>query len=201
MSQLGAPTRWFVLCVLLLNASVGNADGGADTEPAISPQDTVSPQDMVAQLVDTPVSRLEWGMLKIQRYLEEGFAIDPETLAPYSPRFYVNVEFEATAPRLVIEIGRTFPSLARDEAPELCRDYVNRVRILFNIDRVGRPIGKPWSTLAADFFLPPNTQVDAARADAIDALVTVEGLVASPISGVYAVCGAGLRDAKVRTLD
>lgn len=186
-------------------ADTASTDAGAGASDApFGPDEAaagVTVRTIVDQLANTPVSRLEWGMLQIQRYLDEEFAIDPETLAPYDPRFYINVEFNAASPRLVIEVGRTFPSLNREQAPTLCRDYVNRVRILFNVDRVGRPIGKPYSTLARDFFLSPESEVDPATADAIDAMIYVEGLVASPITGVYSVCGAGLRDPQVRALD
>lgn len=176
-------------------------------EPVVSeggtPDDTAprSLHALVETLAQSPVSRLEWAMLRIERYLEQEFEIDPETLAPFDPRFYINLEFNREAPRLIIEIGRTFPSLARDRAAPLCRDYVNWVRVQLNVDRVGRPIGKPYSNLAQNFFASPETQVTPDFANAIDQLVFIEGLVASPISGVFAVCGAGLRDARVRPLN
>ena len=174
---------------------------GSDDDPAALDTAPRSLHALVEMLAQTPVSRLEWAMLRIERYLEQEFEIDPETLAPFDPRFYVNLEFNREAPRLIIEIGRTFPSLGQDRAAPLCRDYVNWVRVQFNVDRVGRPIGKPYSNLAQEFFVSPETEVTPEFADAIDQLVFIEGLVASPISGVYAVCGAGLRDARVRSLN
>lgn len=208
-------TRARAACCLALLAAVdlasiapraGAATEGADSaraaDAAAPAADAMSAAKAAAELSTMPVSRLEWGMLRLERYLDEQFALDPTTLAPYEPPFFINLKYDADTPRLVIEIGRTFSELDADRAAPLCREYVNRVRILFNVDKVGRPIAAPHSALARDYFLPLSApEVDARFAHAIDRLVYVQGLVASPLSGAYAVCGAGIRDAEVRFLD
>lgn len=178
--------------------------------PAIAPGTTpdgdgathlISRDKTATMLSENPVSRLEWGMLKLERMLTAQFETDPETLAPFEPPFFINLKFDRERTRLVIEIGRTFGELAADRAAPLCREYVNRVRIQFNIDRVGNPLAGAHSNLAAEFFQPLTAgPPDPAFAQAIDRFVYVQGLVASPLTGAYAVCGAGIRDGEVHEL-
>ena len=164
--------------------------------------DAMSRDETVRMLSEAPVSRLEWGILKLERMLNAQFETDPETLAPFDPPFFINMKFDRERSRLIIEIGRTFGQLAADRAAPLCREYVNRVRIQFNIDRVGNPLVGAHSSLAAEYFQPLTAgPPDPAFAHAVDRFVYVQGLVASPLTGAYAVCGAGIRDTEVRNLD
>lgn len=154
----------------------------------------------IDQLANTSVSRLEWGLEKFKRALIDTFAIDPLTLETSSPPFFINVFYENDDGRILVEIGRTFPSLNEGRADELCREYIGRVRGLVSVDRSGRPSVKDASSLAIDFFHPAKSDAEPelAFAQALDATVMLRALVASPINGVFAICTASLTGSPVR---
>ena len=132
------------------------------TETSEQDSPATPPPNVLRQLDLESVSRLEWGILKLERYLEKMYAIDPTTLEPFMPPFYTNVELEIDAETIVIEVGRTFQTIDSTTMKSLCRDYVNQVRGFFEVDRIGKPIGKPYSSLTEDFFSSPTeTKVNA----------------------------------------
>jgi len=157
----------------------------------------------IDRLAAGTVSRLEWGIEKLNRALVETFAIDPLTLEPSSPPYFVNVSFEREEGRILVEIGRTFASVKEDRAKELCSEYIARVRGMLSVGQVGRPSIGSSSSLAADFF-HPMIAVDApdiAFAQALDRAVVLRALVASPVNGVFSICTAQLTHSPVRQIE
>jgi hypothetical protein len=159
--------------------------------------------DVVQQLARSHVSRLEWGIEKLKDGLGANFANDPLTLEPSEPRFFINVGYDAARVNIVIEIGRTFPSIEAVRARTACGEYIGRVRAFLSVDKLGQPSVGAASALAAEFFHPlgaatPPT-VEFARA--LDAIVALRAIVASPTNGVYAICTAGLTGTPVRHVD
>jgi hypothetical protein len=80
---------------------------------------------------------------------------------------------------------------------------IGRVRAFLSVDKLGQPSVGAASALAAEFFHPlgaatPPT-VEFARA--LDAIVALRAIVASPTNGVYAICTAGLTGTPVRHVD
>jgi hypothetical protein len=161
------------------------------------------PAAAIAQLAQGSVSRLEWGLDKLERALTETFAIDPRTLAPSSPPFFINVTYARDEGHILVEIGRSFESLGKGQADELCGDYLARVRGFLSVDRTGRPSIKQTSSLTADFFHPPTAAAppDPGFAKALDRAVMLRGLVASPINGVFAICSASLTHSPIRYVE
>jgi len=162
-----------------------------------------APASALEQLAGSSVSRLEWGIDKLRRALVETFAIDPLSLEPSSPPFFVNVGYDKSAAKIRIEIGQTYPSLDDSRARTECETYIERVRGFLSVDKVGRPAIGNSSALAAEYFHPLGAAEPPAEAFArdLDHAVTLRGLVASPLNGVYAICTAGLVDTPIRHLE
>ncbi|MGR9093349.1 MAG: hypothetical protein ACU85U_22485 [Gammaproteobacteria bacterium] len=160
-----------------------------------------NPDAAIDRLAGEPVTRLEWGLDRLRRALLEIFAIDPLTLEPSTPPYFINADFEAGY--ISIEIGRTLPSVAKDEARSLCTEYITRVRGFLSVGKTGVPVVNGVSDLAAEYFHPllATTPPDPAFARALDSSVRVRALVAAPLSGVYAICTAKLTDSPIRHID
>ena len=161
------------------------------------------PMDILRELRETPISRFEWGLEKFRQGLVEHFRIDPLSLEPSMPPFFVNVIFSEENAEILVEIGRTFGSSEETRARQFCEDYLIRVRSHLAIDRIGNPVSKGVSTLAADYFQSPHLSVEQNLevAKALDSIVVLRGLVVAPASGIYAVCGAKLVDMPIRHLE
>ena len=162
----------------------------------------LEPLEALAGLREAPVSRFEWGLEKYRQGLVEHFRIDPITLQPSVPPFFINVIFNEEKAEILVEIGRTFGSTQETRARELCEEYLIRARSMLAVDRFGKPVTKGVSTLAADYFQPSNSGAgqDLDVAQALDELVVLRGLVVAPASGIYAVCGAKLTGTPIRHL-
>ena len=162
-----------------------------------------TPDTAIDRLAGESVSRLEWGLDRVRRALLEIFALDPLTLEPSSPPYFINANFDAGERYILIEIGRTLPSVAKDEARSLCAEYITRVRGFFSVGKTGTPAVNGVSDLAAEYFHPllATTPPDPAFARALDSKVRLRALVAAPMSGVYAVCTAKLTDSPIRHVD
>ena len=158
--------------------------------------------DALSDLRKTPITRFEWGLEKYRQGLIEHFRIDPISLQPSVPPFFINVIFNEEKAEILVEIGRTFGSTQETRARELCEEYLIRARSMLAVDRLGKPVTKGVSTLAADYFQSPHSgkeqDLDVARA--LDKLVVLRGLVVAPASGIYAVCGAKLTGTPIRHL-
>ena len=155
------------------------------------------------ELQQTPISRFEWGLERFRNALVEHFRIDPITLEPSIPPFFINVIFSAQENEILVEVGRTFGSSEETRARQFCEDYLVRVRSMLAVDRIGNPVTKGVSTLAADYFVSGLSadQDDKELAKAIDDIVVLRGLVVAPASGIYAVCGAKLIGTPIRHLE
>lgn len=156
----------------------------------------------IEQLAHETVSRLEWGMQYFKRALIETFSINPQTLESSAPPFFINVSYVREDRQIVVEIGRTFASVSADRAAALCIEYVERVRSMLSVDPVGRPAIGEASSLAADFFHPLTAPQGPAIefAQALDRRITLRALVASPVNGVFSICGASLTHSPIRHL-
>lgn len=161
------------------------------------------PESAIDRLAGEPVSRLEWGLDRLRRSLLEIFALDPLTLEPSSPPFFINADFDANERYILIEVGRTLPSAGKDEARGLCATYLTRVRGFLSVDKTGTPAVNGVSDLAATYFhpSPATSPPDPAFARALDSTVRLRALVAAPMSGVYAICTAKLTDSPIRHID
>ena len=166
-----------------------------------APVGALEPMEALSELRETPVSRFEWGLEKYRQALKEHFRIDPLSLKPSVPPFFINVVFSEEKAEILVEIGRTFGSTEETRAREFCEDYLIRARSMLAVDRLGKPVSKGVSTLAADYFQGEETgPADLEIAKALDELVVLRGLVVAPASGIYAVCGARLVDMPIRHL-
>lgn len=159
--------------------------------------------EALSTLASAPVSRLEWGIDKLRRALEQHFSIDPLTLAPSNPRYFVNVDYKSERGVILIELGRTLASLKEADAKPMCAEMIARIRSFLSVDKLGQPSIKNSSALALDYFHPLDASEPPsdAFAAALDASVQLRGLVASPINGVYSICGAGLTHSPVRHVE
>ena len=166
--------RSFALALVLSTPSVAAGDTPADAA--------------VEALAGESVSRLEWGLDRLRRALLEIFAIDPLTLEPSVPPYFINANVAADERRILIEIGRTLPSVGNAQARELCAEYITRVRGFLSVDKTG---------------ILPLVEVDHAEvfARALDDAVRLRALVAAPMSGVYAVCTAKLTDSPIHHIE
>ena len=162
----------------------------------------VDPARSLEELHQTPISRFEWGLERYRNALIEHFRIDPITLEPSVPPFFINVIFSAQKNEILVEIGRTFGSSEETRAQQFCEDYLIRARSMLAIDRLGKPVSKGVSTLAADYFMSnlASDVLDLELAKELDSIVVLRGLVVAPASGIYAVCGANLTDMPIRHL-
>lgn len=183
---------WSLLGLLVLLSS------GSNMAAAQSPSD-----DAIGWLAQQTVSRLEWGIEKLRRALMETLSIDPLTLQPSSPPFFVNVSYQSNDKRILIEIGRTFASVGNDRAKELCTEYIARVRGLLSVDPLGRPSVGGASSLAEDYFQPidPARIANGGLAEDLDRSVFLRVLVASPLNGVFSICTASLIGSPVRHVE
>ena len=168
-----------------------------------TPVCALEPLAALSELRATPISRFEWGLEKYRQALIEHFRIDPISLQASVPPFFINVIFSEEKAEILVEIGRTFGASQETRARKLCEDYLVRARSMLAVDRLGKPVTKGVSTLAADYFLASHT--DAGQnleiAKALDALIVLRGLVVAPASGIYAVCGAKLIGMPIRHLE
>jgi hypothetical protein len=181
--------RRFALALVFSTASA------AANEPA--------PDSAVAALGHEPVSRLEWGLDRLRRDLLEIFAVDPLTLEPSVPPYFINANFVADDALILIEVGRTLPAVAADEARRLCTEYITRVRGFLSVDKIGNPAVNGISDLAAEYFHPAfaTAKPEPAFARALDGAVRLRALVAAPMSGVYAICTAKLTGSPIHHLE
>jgi len=170
--------------------------------PWVAADDTAS-DAAVAALAGEPVSRLEWGLDRLRRALLEIFAIDPLTLEPSVPPYFINANVAADGRRILIEIGRTLPSVGSAQARELCAQYIMRVRGFLSVDKTGTPAVNGISDLAAEYFHPQFRAAppDPDFARALDGAVRLRALVAAPMNGVYAVCTAKLTDSPIHHIE
>ena len=170
---------------------------------SLPPAGATEPLAALNELRETPVSRFEWGLEKYRQALKEHFRIDPLTLKPSIPPFFINVVFSEEKAEILVEIGRTFGSTEETRAREFCEDYLVRARSMLAVDRLGTPVSKGVSTLAADYFQGEQTDgtTDVKTAKALDELVVLRGLVVAPASGIYSVCGAKLTGMPIRHLE
>ncbi len=184
-----AALRLFTLTLVLATA------GAVANEPAADPA--------VESLAREPVSRLEWGLDRLRRDLLEIFAVDPLTLEPSVPPYFINANFVADDRLILIEVGRTLPSVADDEARGLCTEYITRLRGFFSVDPLGNPAVNGVSDLTEEYFHPAfaTTKPDRAFARALDGAVRLRALVAAPMSGVYAICTAKLTHSPIHHID
>lgn len=176
-------------------ALVLSATRVAAVEPTLDPA--------IDRLAGESVTRLEWGLDRLRRSLLEIFALDPLTLEPSSPPYFINTDYAAGKRYILIEIGRTLPAVGKDEARSLCTEYITRVRGFLSVDKTGRPAVNGVSDLAAEYFHPLLATVppDPAFARALDSTVRLRALVAAPMSGVYSICTAQLTDSPIRHVD
>lgn len=181
--------RFFALA-LVLSAACATAN-----EP--------SPDAAVEALGREPVSRLEWGLDRLRRDLLEIFAVDPLTLEPSKPPYFINANFVADDALILIEVGRTLPSVGADEARSMCTEYITRVRGFLSVDKTGNPAVNGVSDLAGEYFHPAfaAAKPERAFARALDGAVRLRALVAAPMSGVYAVCTAKLTDSPIHHIE
>ena len=158
---------------------------------------------VIDRLAASPVSRLDWGMERLHRALIAHFERDPVTLEPSAPPYFINAGFEQDDGVILIEIGRTLPTIARADAKRECEDYIARVRSFLSVTRLGNPSVGSTSALMAEYFHPSHAPDEPAAADAtaLDALVRVRALVASPLNGVYSICTANLTNSPVRHIE
>ena len=164
--------------------------------------DATGPLEILAPLRDTPVSRFEWGLEKYRQGLIEHFRLDPISLHPAVPPFFINVIFSEEKAEILVEIGRTFGTVEETRAREFCEEYLVRARSMLAVDRLGKPVSKGVSSLTMDYFqlAPADAGQSANIAQALDELVVLRGLVVAPASGIYAVCGAKLTNMPIRHL-
>jgi hypothetical protein len=181
--------RRFALALVLSTPWVAAGDTPADAA--------------VEALAGESVSRLEWGLDRLRRALLEIFAIDPLTLEPSVPPYFINANVAADERRILIEIGRTLPSVGNAQARELCAEYITRVRGFLSVDKTGTPAVNGVSDLAAEYFHPQFRAAppDPDFARALDGAVRLRALVAAPMSGVYAVCTAKLTDSPIHHIE
>jgi len=160
-------------------------------------------ESVIAQLSADPVSRLEWGLDRLRRALLENFALDPLTLEPSSPPYFINAGYDAATGTILIEIGRTLASIAAHDAKNLCSEYINRVRGFLSVGKAGVPAVNGISDLAAEYFHPTHAAEppDRALARALDEGVRLRALVAAPMSGVYSICTARLTNSPIRHVE
>ncbi|MEM7467140.1 MAG: hypothetical protein AAF387_09670 [Pseudomonadota bacterium] len=124
-------------------------------------------------------------------------------MQPSKPLFFINVIFSEKEAEILVEIGRTFGSSEESRAKKFCEDYLVRARSMLAVDRLGKPVSKGVSTLAADYFFNSTNgeTVDLDVAKALDDLVVLRGLVVAPANGIYAVCDASLTNMPIKHLD
>ena len=170
---------------------------------ALAQSASSSPLDTLKQLRETPISRFEWGIERFRAALIENFRVDPISLEPSVPPFFINVNVNEKKAEILVEIGRTFGSTKETSARKFCENYLIQARSMLAVDRLGKAVVKGVSSLAADFFHPSNDAdgppVEVAKA--LDQLVKLRGLVVAPASGIYAVCGAKLTGMPIRHLE
>jgi hypothetical protein len=157
----------------------------------------------IERLARDPVTRLEWGLDRLRRSLLEIFAIDPLTLEPVSPPYFINAGYRPSDGYILVEIGRTLPSIGTNEAKTLCAEYIARVRGFLSVGKGGRPAVNGISDLAAEYFHPIEDEdsPDPDFAHALDQSVRLRALVAAPMSGVYSICTANLTDSPIRHIE
>lgn len=162
-----------------------------------------APDSAIESLSREPVSRLEWGLDRLRRDLLEIFALDPLTLEPSVPPYFINANFVADDRVILIEVGRTLSSVAAEDARELCTEYITRVRGFLSVDKLGNPAVNGVSDLAEEYFHPAfaTAKPERAFARALDGAVRLRALVAAPMSGVYAICTAKLTDSPIHHID
>lgn len=162
-----------------------------------------TPDSAIESLSREPVSRLEWGLDRLRRDLLEIFALDPLTLAASIPPYFINANFIAAERLILIEVGRTLPSVAAEEARGLCEEYITRVRGFLSVDKLGNPAVNGVSDLAEEYFqsVVATTKPEREFARALDGTVRLRALVAAPMSGVYAICTARLTDSPIHHID
>lgn len=170
---------------------------------AIAQSSLDSPLETLKQLRETPISRFEWGLERYRVALIEHFRVDPLSLEPSVPPFFINVVFDEEKAEILVEIGRTFGSVQENRARQFCENYLIQARSMLAVDRLGNPVVKDTSSLAADFFQASSAGEDPpiSIAKALDQLVMLRALVVAPASGIYSVCGAKLIGMPIKHLE
>ena len=72
----------------------------------------------IEQLSGATVSRLEWGLEKLEQSPDQHFSIDPLSLEPSSPPHFVNVSWDPDDQQISIGMGRTFPAINDEQATQ-----------------------------------------------------------------------------------
>jgi hypothetical protein len=154
------------------------------------------------ELKGQPVSQLDWGIYRLEAHLNAALQRDLINGEPITPPPQVSVRFSSEERQLTIEVGRTLLQAATGEIRDQCRGYVEQVRHLLELDKLGRPFDpkKGDNSALADKFFTSRYGGDEMSAEAkreLDQATAVQVLITVPVTGDYAVCRAGLRDEQI----
>jgi hypothetical protein len=160
-------------------------------------------EHVIAHLGSSNVSLLDWGLYRLEAHLNESLSRDLINGEPVVPPPQVTVRFDEQQNLITIEVGRTLMQTGNEEINSECRGYVEGVRHLLGLDKLGRPFdrdGGDVSNLADKFFASRYSTNDLSTESKrqLDESTFVQVLITVPITGQYAVCKAGLRDQQIQ---
>lgn len=159
---------------------------------------------MIAYLGNNKVSLLDWGLYRLEGHLNESLSRDLINGEPVVPAPQVNVQFEPQQSLITIEVGRTLLQSGDQDIKAQCRSYVEGVRHLLGLDKLGRPFDRDSggvSKLADKFFASRSGSISDMTTESkrqLDDSTRVQVLITVPITGEYAVCKAGLREEQIQ---
>ncbi len=154
-------------------------------------------ESVLKTLGNTPVSMLDWGIFQMKLFLDQEINLEFETWEAMVPPFRVDVMYQPKYDRIKIEVGRSMERLERDKIKATCASYIQKVRVILGLDKLGHPYGwptNPASGIATQFFQSAYASEPAAAETAarIDSALYIQALIAVPSSGGHAVCRADL---------
>jgi hypothetical protein len=154
-------------------------------------------ESVLKTLGNTPVSMLDWGIFQMKLFLDQEINLEFETWEAMVPPFRVDVMYQPKYDRIKIEVGRSMDRLENDKIKPTCASYIQKVRMVLGLDRMGHPYGWPTngsSGIATQFFQSAyaSEPADSATAARIDSALYIQALIAVPASGGHSVCRADL---------
>jgi hypothetical protein len=160
-------------------------------------QTTQGDESVLSTLGTTPVSMLDWGIFHMKIHLDQEINLEFDTWEAMVPPFRVDVAYQAKYDRIKIEVARSMDRLERDRIKQTCASYIQKVRLLLGLDKMGHPYGWPAnnsSGIATQFFQSAYAKQPASPefAAQIDKSLYIQALIAVPSSGSHSVCRADL---------
>ncbi len=163
----------------------------------LSQPPVMAQESALSTLASTPVSMLDWGIYQLKLFLDQEINLEFDTWEAMVPPFRVDVIYQPEYDRIKIEVGRSLERLDSDRIKPTCASYIQKIRLLLGLDKLGHPYGWPSnkaSGIATQFFQSAyaSDPVKPAIAAEIDSALYIQALIAIPATGGHAVCRASL---------